>query len=115
MKTHKFEESIEALFGKCKDTLCAKGREYQNTKVDNSNVFANFERGAEDLDLMREEILWIFFAKHRDSISKFIKDLKKSDVSTVEENLTEPIEGRIMDAINYLFLLNAMIEARKEG
>jgi hypothetical protein len=97
------------MFNDCKKVLFQKGREYQNTVDDGINVFENFETTAAELDITREDVLWIFFTKHRNSISKFIKDLKTKEISQIEENISEPINGRILDAINYLLLLNAMV------
>ena len=115
MNHNDFEKEIKEVFDKCIEVLIQKGREYQNTQKDGTNVFANFERGASDLGLSREDILWVFFSKHKDSINKFLRDLKTKaiSISEIEENLSEPINGRIIDAINYLLLLNSMINERR--
>ena len=113
METKIFEDNITELLANCKQVLCSKGREYQNTNKDDVNVFANFERASLDIGLSREQILWVYFSKHKDSISKFIKDLRTKDIEQIEENLSEPIEGRIVDAINYLLLLYGMEKDRR--
>jgi len=113
METKIFEDNITELLANCKQVLCSKGREYQNTNKDDVNVFANFERASLDIGLSREQILWVYFSKHKDSISKFIKDLRTKDIEQIEENLSEPIEGRIVDAINYLLLLYGMVKDRR--
>lgn len=115
MTNDKFEALIKELFDDCINTLCAKGREYQSTTKDGVNVFANFERAAGDLNLLREDVLWVYFSKHRDSISKFIKDLHNKSFEEIDKNLTEPIEGRIMDAINYLLILYGMVKDHRHN
>jgi arsenate reductase-like glutaredoxin family protein len=114
METKKFDIILATIFDNCKKVLCSKGREYQNTEKDDTNVFANFERAGLDLGMNKEEVLWVYFAKHKDSISKFIKDMRNKSIFEIEENLSEPIDGRILDAINYLLLLQAMISERRD-
>ena len=114
MNSKEFEINIDDIFEQCKSMLIRKGREYQSTKDEGVNVFANFERSANDLGLNRESILWVYFSKHKDSITTFIRDMENGKtVEEHEKNLSEPISGRIIDAINYLLLLNAMITERK--
>ena len=116
MNKSEFEKDIESVFEQCKKILVQKGREYQCTKEDGCNVFANFERLADDIGLNRESILWVYFSKHRDSIATFIRDLEKNKLSIEEqeENLSEPINGRIIDAINYLLIINSMINSKRK-
>ena len=60
-------------------------------------------------------MLCVYFSKHRDSINTFIRDMENGkSVKEIEENLSEPINGRIIDAINYLLLLNSMINDRRK-
>ena len=103
------------MLEKCKGTLVSKGREYQNNKSEQeTNVFNNFERGAHRLGLERETILLVYMAKHFDSVNTFIKDLQSGkSVKEIEAKLTEPINGRIMDLINYCLLLNSMINDKR--
>jgi len=114
MNTKEFEKDVDALFEQCKNILVNKGREYQSTKEEGTNVFANFERGAADAGVNRETILWIYFSKHRDSIATFIRDLQRGEsLEELESKLSEPINGRIFDAINYLLILNSMINSKR--
>ena len=115
MKTQEFDEELSKVFKDCQNVLVHKGREYQSTNTEGSNVFANFERISESLGINRESVLWVYFSKHRDSISTFIRDLENGkDVIEIEKNLTEPINGRITDAINYLLLLNSMVNEKRK-
>ena len=116
MNTEQFDKEINEIFEECRNILVNKGREYQSTDKEGSNVFANFERISENVGVNRETALWIYFSKHRDSIATFIRDLEKgTPIDEIEKNLTEPINGRIFDAINYLLLLNSMINDRRKN
>ncbi len=88
------------LFKKCQAVSNSKGNEYSGTE----DTHANFKRLSKKLDIPKEKVLMVYLTKHLDSIDSFIR----SGCNT--ENLTEPIEGRIMDAIVYLSLLGAMIQ-----
>ena len=66
---------------------------------DIDNVFANFERIAESLDIKREKVLMTYLLKHIDGISAYVKGHKSQ---------REDVTGRITDAIVYLMLLWAM-------
>ena len=115
MNTDKFEKDFEVVVEECKEVLITKGREYQSTNEEGTNVFANFERISDSLGINRESVLWVYFSKHRDSISTFIRDLENGkSVEEIEKTLTEPINGRITDAINYLLLLNSMVNEKRD-
>ena len=68
------------------------------------NVFANFERTSSLLDIPRDKALMVFFLKHVDGISAYVKGHKSQ---------REDVTGRITDAIVYLCLLRGMIEDGK--
>jgi len=78
-----------------KDT---KGKEYSN----GDERFGNFNRLALALGIPNITVGWIYLAKHLDSIASFIRNQKMYS--------TEPIRGRIVDAITYLTLIAGMIE-----
>jgi len=69
---------------------------------DLNNVFANFERVANSLEISREEVLMVYLLKHMDGISAYVKGHKSQ---------RESVQGRITDAIVYLMLLWAMSRA----
>ena len=68
------------------------------------NVFANFERTSSLLDIPRDKALMVFFLKHVDGISAYVKGHKSQ---------REDVTGRSTDAIVYLCLLRGMIEDGK--
>lgn len=77
-----------------------KGREYtQGDRLD------NFKRIAAELGINPKKVLWVYLKKHLDSIASYIKN---------EQVLSEPIEGRIMDARVYLALLRGLIEEERK-
>ncbi len=76
-----------------------KGKEYtQGDRLD------NFKRIGAELGIDPKKVLWVYLRKHIDSIASFIKE---------EKVLSEPIEGRIMDARVYLCLLRCLIEEER--
>jgi len=81
----------------------SKGKEYAHDE----NRFANFDRLAKELNLDRKKILWVYLTKHLDSIISFINESK--------EFSSEPINGRVRDAILYLALLDGMIAEEKQA
>lgn len=84
----------------------SKGREYANS----DDQLANFKRLAGRIALTPEAVLLVYLTKHLDSIDHFVKDIAKHNGAPA--NLSEPIEGRIDDAINYLILLKGLLRDR---
>lgn len=86
--------------------LVSKGGEYSRGEVD---VNSNFKRVAEGLGITPEKAAFVYAAKHWDSITNFIKNDGKV-------NLTEPIEGRLGDMLNYILIIASLIEeSQNEG
>lgn len=94
-----FEEGRKLLIKMHEEELKVaetKGREYtQGDRLD------NFKRIGRELGIDPKVVLWVYLKKHLDSIASFIKNKKV---------LSEPIQGRIMDARVYLCLLRGLIE-----
>ena len=65
------------------------------------NVFANFERVADSLNIKREQALAVYLLKHVDGVMSYIKGHKSQ---------REDVRGRITDIIVYLMLLWGMVE-----
>ncbi len=66
---------------------------------DIDNVFANFERVANTLNIPREKVLMTYLLKHIDGIVAYVDGHKSQ---------REDVSGRIVDAIVYLCLLHGM-------
>ena len=99
MTKEHFRRTIRQLYERLLELTVSKGEEY--TDRDEHNQFQNFEDLAEQLDLSREKVLWVFLQKHLNAIRTYVKD----DGQRVQ---SEPIAGRIDDAILYLLLLRGM-------
>ena len=76
----------------------SKGREYANS----CDQLANFKRLSAQLGLTKEQVVMVYLAKHLDSIHSYVRN--------PDQDLSEPIQGRIHDAILYLVLLKACID-----
>jgi hypothetical protein len=85
------------------DLTDTKGVEYSNS----TDQLANFKRLAANLGVAPEFVVLVYLTKHLDSINSFVAN---------DGELSEPIFGRIDDAILYLVLLKACIfESAVEG
>lgn len=101
MKWERQKQEFESMTEDLKDLLTNKGREYAG----DYDALGNFKTGG-DIGVTPNQKLWIFLDKHLSSVKSYIKHGK--------EFSNEPIEGRINDAINYLFLLRCLIVEEKE-
>jgi hypothetical protein len=79
----------------CDAKLLTKGREYARGDPD---LHSNFNRTASALDITRGKVLAVHLLKHLDSIIGFLNG----------ERGTEKVHWRIVDAINYLRILDEM-------
>ena len=68
---------------------------------DDSDVFANFNRVGNLLEVDRKKVLMTYMLKHVDGIAAYVKGHKSQ---------REDVTGRITDCVVYLMLLWAMIE-----
>lgn len=111
MTNQQFIKETEEFFKQCIETMNKKGAEYSGT----NDKFANFKRLAVKYSVPIEEIWGIYFSKHIDSIDTFIKKRRAGySIKQIEQNLSEPISGRIMDAINYLAIFKGIIDEARE-
>lgn len=96
MTSSEFEYLLAATYSKLCGLTAAKGREYANS----DDQLANFKRLSQALGISPEAVCFTYLAKHLDSIQSYLR--------CPEKPLSEPIEGRIDDAILYLVLLKAL-------
>jgi len=103
MKEKDFYVIIDKVLVECIEIMKSKGIAYSGR----DDKFGNFKRVAKNLCMEPEQVWYVYFAKHLDSLSAWLRgDYVDS----------EPIEGRIKDLINYLLLLYGMIEeSRREA
>ena len=103
MKEKDFYKLVDDRYAKCMEIMKSKGTAYSGL----DDKLGNFKRVAKNLAMTPEQVWYVYFAKHVDALSAFLRG---------EYLDSEPIQGRIMDLINYLFLLNAiLIEQGDEG
>ena len=67
-------------------------------------MHANFKRVGEYLKLPPEKVLMVYLLKHIDGIASYVDGHKSQ---------REPIDGRVIDPIVYLFLLYGLITEPK--
>jgi len=105
-----FINLIKEVTNRILDLSHSKGAEYRG-KDGNSNIHVNFDRMASRLNLTPEKVLSVLLSKHMDSIDTYVNSI---DVTAgyVGKPMSEPIEGRIDDAILYLMILRAMAARR---
>lgn len=90
------------VFENCKAIAKSKGEDYTKGSLD---ALANFKEGGQDISLEPAKVCWVFMNKHYQAITNYVKTGGKSE--------SEPIDLRIKDLINYLVLLQAIIEEEK--
>ena len=97
MKKIHFDVFFDHIISEIKSTRDEGQKEYART---DDNIFANFERVADRLDLSKQEALLVYLLKHIDGIGSYVDGHKSQ---------REDVTGRIKDAIVYLLLLWAMV------
>lgn len=104
MNLHEFDELRARLNAERETIVFAKRPEYTEGKTD---VLSNFKQVAEELGISPLDVWYVYFRKHISSIVTYVKN---PDVV-----LSEPIFGRIKDAMNYLELLAALAKEKAES
>lgn len=97
MTPAEFKQILIATLDRLIELTDSKGAEYAHS----SDQLANFKRLSSRLSLTPEQILIVYLTKHLDAIENYVRN--------PWQDLSEPIEGRIDDAILYLCLLKALI------
>jgi len=97
-----FLKEHEDLIAKSVDLLKAKNKDYST----DGDPLAGFKKIANDIGISPFQVWAIFASKHWNALTNFAKDGK------VE---SEPIEGRIIDMINYSVLLHLLIIDNRLG
>ena len=104
MTREDFSRRVEKRIDLVRQTLLTKHKEYAK----DDNVFRNFDEAAGGLSLhgSSAEVLWSYMTKHLVSIKDIVADKKPVD--------TEIVSEKIGDVINYLILLEAMLNQQGE-
>ena len=103
MHRKEMEILIDQIFKTIQRTREEGQKEYARKQ---NNVFANFERIGENLDISREEVLLVYLLKHIDGICSYVKGHRSQ---------REDVRGRITDVIVYLCLLWGMIDNQEQS
>lgn len=103
MTPFRFEELLTVTQAEMTSIMSDKNKEYARS---DSDRLENFKRRGEYLGLDPISVLSVDLQKHLDAINSFI--VRNRSASHVQ--LNDPINRRILDAINYLFLLRCLIE-----
>jgi uncharacterized protein YifE (UPF0438 family) len=102
MKVNDFIKWAKSVQKEENEIMLGKGKEYT---VSDEDKFKNFKSIAERMNTSSEQVAMIYLLKHMDSIRNYtLHGIEASD---------ESIEGRIMDARNYLLLLGGIIKEKK--
>lgn len=105
MKSKEFDKLVNETIEICKDIMISKGAEYAH----GDDRLDNFKRNAIQMGLTAEDVWMIYFRKHLDAITTYVKDVR---VGSTRER-SESILGRFDDAINYLILGKALVIERQ--
>lgn len=101
MTRNDFKKLVDkVIIPQCLAIMNSKGLSYSGKE----DTLANFKRCAKLADTTPQKALFIYACKHWDSISSFIRGEYKD---------SEKISGRIVDIINYMFLLYALLVEEK--
>ena len=102
MDNKEFTQLVERTQQSTSALLISKGMEYAGSE----DRLANFKRGATLTGATPLQCCFIYMSKHYDALSTYIK----KDAAGFDQHLSEPIEGRIDDLINYCFLMKGLIQ-----
>jgi hypothetical protein len=102
MNQAEFSQLCEQTYDETFNLLKSKGQEYAGTE----DRLSNFKRGANLTGTTPLQCCFIYMSKHYDALSTFIK----KDADGFDQHLSEPIEGRINDLINYCLLMKGLIQ-----
>lgn len=106
MNRKDFDQVVKDTVKSTADLLVIKGEEYSG----NDDRLSNFKRGSERIGITSLQVALIYASKHFDAICTYVK----KDSFNREQILSEPIEGRFDDLINYCILMKALVKERNE-
>lgn len=107
MNQKDFEELCQQIQRDTTDILILKNREYSGP----ADTLANFKRNAALSGVDPLTVLHVYMAKHWDAFSTYVRDMQAKQ----PRKLSEPIEGRLHDLINYAVLAVALIVDAQES
>lgn len=106
MRKDQFQRLLRETHETMVKLTATKGEEYANSESkDAADQHANFKRLSAELGLTPEQVLSVYLTKHLDAVKSFLR---------TDREFSEPIEGRIDDAILYLILLKGLVQEKRE-
>ena len=112
MNTSQLIELREKMFAEIAEVMDNKGKEYSG----HEDRLANFKRNAKNIGFEPESVWAVYCGKHWDSLMSFIRQIGQGQsIQDIEANLSEPIDGRILDLLTYLILLQGLIRERRSA
>lgn len=99
--------STDSILNECMAVMRTKEVDYASKE----DTMANFKRNAERAGLTKYQVWLIYFGKHVDSISNAVKYHPENPAT---ETKSEPLRSRIVDAINYLTILQNLMDEDAE-
>lgn len=102
MTPHAFQTILNDTVDDIHRLLEIKGGEYSP----GDNRLSNFQEAAKRLGMSPLQVALVYLDKHYAAICNYAKD----QVTHTSRVRSEPITGRISDAINYLILIRALLE-----
>lgn len=107
MNSIEFAQLLESTFTQLQHLTATKGAEYAH----DADQLANFKRLGSSLSMHPSAVLLVYLAKHMDAVTAYVAALNIG-TQPIE---SEPISGRIDDAILYLVLLKALLQCQASG
>lgn len=101
MNQKEFDEVVRQTIDAIQELLVIKGGEYAGSE----DRLANFKRGSALTGVLPLTVCMIYLSKHYDAISTYVRNSQLGNTN----RLSEPIEGRLDDLINYCILMKAII------
>ncbi len=113
MNQKEFTALLDVISKSTTQLLISKGAEYAS----DTDRLANFKLNAERLGLSPLQVWAVYAFKHVDAIQSYSQKIHASPdipvpvkMRAVDRVLSEPIEGRFHDLINYMILGLALLE-----
>jgi hypothetical protein len=105
MNQKEFTALVDQTISSTAALLVSKGEEYAGS----TDRLANFKRGSALTGATPLQVAFIYASKHYDALATFVR----KDGAKIPQQLSEPIEGRLDDLINYCILMKAIISETK--
>lgn len=118
MNQEQFTKLINLTCEQTSDLLIRKGAEYAS----DADRLANFKNNAERLGMTPLQVWSVYAGKHIDGIQSYMKKIHgvgasemSINLQVIDDKLSEPIEGRFHDLINYCYLGLAILHEIKNS